>query len=185
MKRTLFLVAAAALGIFAAFGLKCAGDEVSPRLLDLEFTSALESWVAQACYGSVPDQLRRLVDGLDSDSYLERRAAGNRLLARCLASPSEVRLLMRARATERRPEVRYWLNRLLRQLHRCQRCEGLGYCAQYRPANGAAANDWAPCQRCGRFEWNHGWIWEQDTYVRSSCPECHGLGTYWLHYAVD
>jgi len=88
---------------------------------------------------------------------------------------------------ERRPEVRYWLNRILRAVYRCERCGGLGYCPTFEPvASEAPAYSGVPCRRCGRSEWQHGEQWIGDgVYGRPACDDCRGLGTYWNHYAVD
>jgi hypothetical protein len=188
---------------------------ISPRALDLNFAAAVEETVAEFSVPSSQLatgnwQLAALIDRLDADRYADRERAGAKLLAACTAAnpknqiprtkmgisdldlgasadPSAVRWLLRARAVERRPEVRYWLNRILRSANRCDTCDGLGYCATYRPvASEAPAYSGVPCRRCGRSEWQHGEQWIGDgCYGRLACEDCHGLGTYWTHYAVD
>jgi hypothetical protein len=167
-------------------------DEIVPisgRSLDLEFAAAAEGWVVQAARGGVPEPYRSLVDRLDADRYMDRSAAGAKLLKACTADPTALRWLMRGLAVERRPEARYWLNRILRQLNRCETCDGAGYCTEYRPTTPAtepAGYIGSPCRRCGRPEWNHGWQWIEGTrYGYLACSSCYGSGTHWNHYAVD
>lgn len=179
-------------------------DEIAPRALDLDFTAAVEAWVAGVAAVRLPEPYGTLVERLDADRYADRAAAGKKLFEICAsragssdsglrasADPSALRWLARARAVERRPEPRYWLNRILRQLNGCETCDGAGYCPEYRP--GPESPDSArsgyvgvPCQRCRRFEWQHGWQWiESNRYGYLACPACNGFGTYWTHYAVD
>jgi hypothetical protein len=171
-------------------------DEVAPisaRAVDIEFVSAVEGMVVgggwQAAGQSISEPYGSLIEQLDSDRYSERAKAGARLLALCTNDQAGERFLLRARATERRPETRYWLNRLLRQIERCETCDGAGYCTEYRPTP-ALDNQpgylGTPCRRCGRPEWNHGWQWiEGSRYGYLACAECLGFGTHWIHYAVD
>jgi hypothetical protein len=163
--------------------------EIAARSLDLEFTAAIEGWVAGVASLQLPEPYRTLVERLDADRYADRASAGKQLIEACAAGSDGERWLIRARSVERRPESRYWLNRLLRQLNRCETCDGVGYCPEYRPAPEAPerpAYVGIPCQRCRRFDWQHGWQWiEGERYGHLACDECRGLGTYWNHYAVD
>jgi len=153
---------------------------ISPRALDLEFASAVDGFV-DSCQHS-PNPFKALIDQLDSDHYKSREKA-----AKALLDANADRWLIRARIAERRPEVRYWLNRILRAVYRCERCGGLGYCPTFEPvASEAPAYSGVPCRRCGRSEWQHGEQWIGDgVYGRPACDDCRGLGTYWNHYAVD
>jgi hypothetical protein len=164
-------------------------DEIAFRALDVDFAAALEAWVAQDGHKSIPTPYGNLIDQLDADHYGDRAQAGKRLQVLCTADTAGRLWLMRARAVERRPEARYWINRLLRQLNRCESCNGAGYCPEYRPASAPPdqpAYVGVPCQRCKRFEWQHGWQWiEGCRYGFLACEECGGSGTYWNHYAVD
>jgi hypothetical protein len=164
-------------------------DEIASRVLDLEFTAALEAWVAKVGHEAIPARYTKLIDQLDADRYGDRVDASKQLHELCTADASGKRWLIRARAVERRPEARYWINRLLRQLNGCETCDGAGYCPEYRPAPPPAdqpAYVGVPCQRCKRFEWQHGWQWiEGCRYGFLACEECGGSGTYWNHYAVD
>jgi hypothetical protein len=162
-------------------------DEPVARALDLDFGSVVETWAAHAVCAAVPGPYRVLIDGLDADRYLDRERAAGKLAALCSADPAAHRWLLRARAVERRPEVRYWLNRLLRQLERCEACDGAGYCPEFRPsATEQPAYGGALCRRCGRSEWQHGLQWiEGCRYSYLACGACGGSGTYWNHYAVD
>jgi hypothetical protein len=177
-------------------------DELAPRALDLDFAAAVEAWAAGVAGVRLPEPYGTLVEQLDADRYTERAAAGKKLFEICAvpprssdlgfgasADPSALRWLVRARAVERRPEPRYWLNRILRQLNRCETCDGAGYCPEYRPGPESPdrpAYVGVPCQRCRRFEWQHGWQWvEGARYGYLACPDCNGFGTYWTHYAVD
>ncbi len=177
----------ALIAFLSAFRSAGADDVCDPaptgRALDVEFDAAVESFVAQAAPAAIPEPYGSLIERLDSDSYKERAEAGGRLLADSAAG----RWLLRARAVERRPEVRYWLNRTLRQLDRCDHCDGLGYCAKYDPAKAdLAIYQSEPCRRCGRNEWQHGGQWVADGIYRPlACAACGGSGTYWNHYAVD
>jgi len=158
--------------------------QLSPQALDLEFSAAVESFAAQATRGAIPEPYGSLIDRLDSDIYKIREKAAKALLE--TARPSRMSgMLMRARSGEHRPEVRYWLNRILRDLNRCQRCEGRGYCAQFDPAQ--VADQWGgcACRRCGRNEWQHGEQWIDGDRGHYPCNDCNGLGTHWAHYAVD
>jgi hypothetical protein len=166
-------------------------DEAAPRVIDLEFAAALEGWVAGVLSAPLPQAYQTLVDQLDADSYTDRAAAAKRLQALVAADPSGCgeRWLLRARATERRPECRYWLNRLLRERERCASCDGLGYCSEYRPASVPAdqpAYLGVPCQKCKRSEWQHGWQWiEGCRYGYLGCEACGGSGTYWIHRGLE
>ncbi len=177
-------------------------DEIAPRALDLDFTAAVEAWVTGVAGVQLPEPYRSLVARLDAERYADRAAAGKELLEICSsplgasdwgvgasADPLAVWWLIRARAVECRPEPRYWLNRILRQRNRCETCTGVGHCPEYR--QGPESPDrpayvGIPCQRCRRFEWQHGWQWiEGERYGFLACESCAGSGTYWNHYAVD
>jgi hypothetical protein len=170
-----------------------ADDSPATPALDLEFAAAVEASVAGDYsrtgekYSRIPAEYSRLIDRLDSDRYADRARAGAKLAAFIAADPSAVRSLLRARAVERRPEARYWLNRILRAANRCERCDGLGYCATYRPGGlDAQAFPGVPCRRCGEPEYRHGSVWvdgEQRDHL--DCAACGGSGTYWNHWAVD
>ncbi len=131
--------------------------------------------------------LQSLIERLDSDRYAERAKAGAELAAIVAGDPSAARWLFRARATEYRPEVRYWLNRTLRAAYRCDTCDGRGYCAVYvAPGPSDPFTGGQPCRRCGRNEWQHGAQWlAEGVYGPMACAACGGSGTYWNHCAVD
>jgi hypothetical protein len=171
-------------------------DEIAPRALDVEFAAAVEEVVARCqvpgASGPSPElatgnsKLATFLDALDADRYSDRARAGARLLALCQTDPTAQLRLLRARAVERRPEARYWLNRILRDLNRCAMCAGAGYCSEYRPTAGEQpAYSGLPCRQCRRFEWQHGLQWIEGTYSYLACSDCHGSGTHWNHYAVD
>jgi hypothetical protein len=171
--------------ILAAFPVRA--DEpasLPPAAIDLEFAAAVESFVACTPDGAIPADVRVLLDALDGDRYANRQEAGKTVLSRCSTS-----ILLRARALERRSEVRYWLNRTLRDLNHCAVCDGAGYCTEYRPESFDPAQPkyvGVPCLRCKRFEWQHGWAWQPgDHYGYLPCENCAGSGTYWNHYAVE
>ncbi len=157
----------------------------SPRALDVEFDAAQEAFVDR-CQQS-PNPFQAQIDQLDSDRYAERAKAGAKLAAIAATDPSTARWIMRARAAERRAEVRYWLNRTLRTACRCDRCEGAGHCAKYDPLSvNPALYQAEPCRRCGRCEWQHGGQWiAEGIYGNLPCPECSGTGTHWRHWSVD
>jgi hypothetical protein len=162
--------------------------ELVPRTLDLDFASAVESWVAQLRPEMSTGPCDQLISQLDADRYTDREKAGSTLLALCAADPNCERWLFRLRAVERRPEVRYWLNRILRRLERCETCDGFGYCPEYRPVDTTPNRPeyWGiPCVRCRRLEWQHGECWTESGYGRLACEACEGRGTYWNHFAVD
>ena len=157
-----------------------------PRSLDVEFAAAVEAWAAGAAPRTAGDRGDRLIDALDAERYSERAAAGKQLLAICVADPDAARRLVRIRSIERRPEARYWINRILRELNRCETCEGAGYCREYRPRDiEPLPYSGIPCRRCGRWEWQHGLQWSDGNYSYLACAECGGSGTFWNHYAVD
>ncbi len=152
----------------------------SRESLDLEFAAAVEASIAP--HRAIPEPYDSLIERLDSDRYSERAAAG-----KALQTKDAERWLIRARVSERRPEVRYWLNRILRAVNRCEACDGLGYRAKYDPLiTGLGIVQGEPCQRCGRNEWQHGSQYIADgVYGYLACPGCDGAGTYWRHWAVD
>jgi hypothetical protein len=166
-------------------------DETASRVIDLEFTAAVESWVANAFGVRLPEPYQTLVDRLDADGYTDRAAAAKRLemLVAAELSGSGQRWLLRARAIERRPECRYWLNRLLRDCERCSSCDALGYCSEYRPASVPADQPTyygVPCQKCRRSEWQHGWQWiEGCRYGYLACEMCGGSGSFWNHRGLE
>jgi len=180
---------AAFLAVIAAASRPAFSDEVAPlseRAIDIEFASAVEGWIVTAAHVELREPYRSLVDRLDAERYADRNTAGAKLLKACTADPDAQRWLLRARAVELRPEARYWLNRILRQLNRCETCEGLGYCAMYQPRISDAPDYGVPCRRCGRTEWQHGAQWNNGgSYEPLACADCGGSGTYWNHYAVD
>jgi hypothetical protein len=165
----------------------CDPAPIPYRVLDLEFTASLEEWVAETTPVTVPERYLTLIERLDAERYADRAKAGASLSAICGADPAGERWLIRSRAHERRPETRYWLNRILRQLNRCETCGGAGYCPEYRPVPSEQPTYvGTACRRCGRFEWQHGWQWiEGSRYGYLACDECLGFGTHWIHYAVD
>jgi len=158
-----------------------------PRALDVEFDAAVEGFVAELPRVTAPQPYLAAIEALDADAYRDRQAAGARLAAMCAADQATTRFLVRARAVERRAEVRYWLNRILRAAYRCGRCEGLGYCATYVPLVAGAPSEYGqPCRQCGQTEWQHGAQWNNGVeYEHSPCAECGGSGTLWNHYAVE
>jgi len=165
----------------------CAPDLPTGRALDLEFAAAQEGWIASFNWQLATGNWQLLIDRLDADRYADRAKAGAKLTAVCATDPSAARWLLRARSVERRPEVRYWLNRTLRAVYRCETCDGFGYCTEYRAvASEQPAFTGIPCRRCGRTEWQHGLQWTPDgRYEHLACADCHGFGTHWTHYAVD
>ncbi len=159
------------------------------RALDVEFEAAVEGWIVRSGMQRTTDNgpLTRLIERLDADRYAERAKAGAELAAIVAGDPSAARWLFRARATEYRPEVRYWLNRTLRAAYRCDTCDGRGYCAVYvAPGPSDPFTGGQPCRRCGRNEWQHGAQWlAEGVYGPMACAACGGSGTYWNHCAVD
>ena len=179
----------AAIAFLSAFR-PARGDDCDPpaaptsRALDVEFDAAVEAFVDRC--QRIANPYQSLINRLDADRYADRQAAGAELAAIVAADPSAARWLVRARAVERRPEVRYWLNRTLRAAYRCDRCDGRGYCAVFdaeRPE--PALYSGVPCRRCGRTEWQHGEQWIDGAYTHYACADCRGFGTHWTHYAVD
>jgi len=185
----LLILAGAAIAFLSAFrpvrADDCAADPAT-HAIDVEFDAAIEAWAVRSSLATSHQPLATLVNALDSDRYAERAKAGAQLAAIVSADRSAVRFLLRARAVERRPEVRYWLNRTLRVAYRCAACDGLGYCATFTPtAPEPALYSGVPCRRCGRTEWQHGPQWNEGAYTHLACDQCHGAGTHWNHYAVD
>ena len=122
----------------------------SRESLDLEFAAAVEASIAP--HSAIPEPYDSLIERLDSDRYSERAAAG-----KALQTKDAERWLIRARVSERRPEVRYWLNRILRAVNRCEACDGLGYCAKYDPLSmnpGIVSGRAVSAVRA--IEWQHG-----------------------------
>jgi len=149
---------------------------------DLAFAAAVEDMAKGA---PLPSEYASLVEQLDSDVYKKRASAGKRLLELCRHDKQGERWLMRARLTERRAEVRYWLNRLLRTLHVCETCGGWGYCRAFEPSEGDAGR----CRKCGQPSSRHGaqQQWVDGDYRRTErpCDNCRGEGSAWPHVSVD
>lgn len=120
------------------------------RLVDLDFMSAVESWVA----ATPPEPFLSLIEHLGSDCYTCREIASRKLQAACTGDGA--RWLFWGRR-HRDLEVRVRANAILRRVSRCEICGGSG-----KSSNGHHS------MRIG-----DDWIWTD------ACGDCMGTGTLW------
>jgi NADH pyrophosphatase NudC (nudix superfamily) len=139
---------------------------------DLDFRRAVEDFViANSRYDSIPEPQATLLRAWEGGCYKCREQATRKLRRAC--RPPEDRWLFWA-TKSRDAEVRMRAISLLRSIHSCRFCYGLGLCESYLGDDDRNSK----CVRCDTRFYSH-------TSPESSwgacypCVECKSEGTLW------